>query len=81
MFRPVLVGVELVDEDGSVLAPVTDLVGLFVAVDVAVTDIDRPRHRPLPHCRANGSSFPLDVPRPSDVDRDQPADRDRIPDG
>ena len=37
MLRPVLVGVELVDEDGSVLAPVTDLVGLFVAATLRRT--------------------------------------------
>jgi hypothetical protein len=70
---PVAVGLDLVDEDGAVLAAVGEPVGLIVAVDVDPPDHARPLDRFLPDRGAHPLALPLDLAGATDVDRQQPA--------
>src|SRR5262249_23556762 len=60
---PITIGIDLIDEDGPVLAAVTLQISLAVAVDVQPADLTATAHRVLPHGRVHVLAFPLDVAR------------------
>ncbi|VTZ25791.1 hypothetical protein MPC1_260012 [Methylocella tundrae] len=64
---PVVIGVDLIDEDGSVLASVSGEVSLPVAVDVETTRHASPLNGPLPNGGVNSPSAPVDIARQTDV--------------
>ena len=68
---PVLIGLDLVDEHGPLLATVALRVALAVAVDVKTAHHLRPGHRLLPDPRVNGLALPRHVLGHPDVDRQQ----------
>ena len=72
---PVAVGVELVDEDGALLAAVPAEVALAVAVDVEPADPARAGDRILEDAGEDGLPLPGHVLRHADVDRQQGAGR------
>jgi hypothetical protein len=69
---PVAIGVDLVDEHGTVLAAVRHAVTLVVPVDVDVPHHPRPGDRLLPDRGTDGPALPGHLARPADVDRQQP---------
>src|SRR5262249_47825247 len=70
---PVAVGVELIDEDGALLAAVAGAVALSVAVDVQRGDVSRPGHGILVDTGEDRLSAPGHVLRHADIDRQQSA--------
>ncbi len=70
---PVSVGVELVDEDGTLLATVPRDVALPVTFDVELGHPARAGHWVLEDARKDGLSLPGHILRETDVDRHQPA--------
>src|ERR1700677_2339182 len=68
---PVLVGLNLVDEHGPLLAAVALRVALAVAVDVEAAHHPRPGDGRLPHTRVNGLAMPRHVLWHPDIDRQQ----------
>lgn len=68
---PVLVGRQLVHQDGAVRSAVPAEVTLAIAIDVEGPHQPRPVDRFLPHPRVNSPSTPLDVAREPDVDRNK----------
>ena len=66
---PVLVGTELVDEDGTVLPTVTAQVTLPVAVEVEARHPHRPVDRRLPHTRVDRAATPPHVLGHADINR------------
>src|SRR6516165_9583668 len=67
---PIAIGIDLIDENGSVFATVTLQVSLAVAVDVQPPDFAATADRVLPHGRVHALAFPLDVARQADVHRE-----------
>src|SRR5262249_27651982 len=72
---PVAVGVELVDEDGAVLAPVAGEIALAVGLDVELAHVSWANDGILVDAGKDGLPLPGHVPRQADVDRQQSADR------
>ena len=72
VLAPVLVGVELVHQDGPVRPAVAGKVALPVPVDVQRADHPSPWGSSLPHSRVNGPPAPLDIAGQPDVDGYQP---------
>ena len=70
-FLPIAIRIELVDEDGALLTPVPGHVALAVSIEVQPADAAAARHRVLPDPGVHGAPLPVDVPRESDVYRDQ----------
>lgn len=68
---PVLIGLNLVDEHGPLLAAVALRVALAVTVDIETADHPRPGNRLLPDTRMNGLAVPRHVLRHPDIDRKQ----------
>jgi hypothetical protein len=68
---PVVVGLELVDEDGALLAAVAGQVALPVAGQVEAADPAAAGKRVLPDTGVHGAAVPRDVARQTDVDRQQ----------
>src|SRR5262249_33832426 len=68
---PIAIGIDLIDENGPVLAAVTLQISLAVAVDVQLPDFAAPVDRVLPHGRVHALAFPFDVARQTDVHREQ----------
>ena len=66
---PVAVGVELVDEHGTLLATMPGEVALPVALDVELADPARAAHRILEDAREDRPALPGHVLRQADVDR------------
>src|SRR6266700_4933487 len=60
---PIAIGIDLVDENGPVLATVTLQISLAIAVDVQPPDLTATPDRVLPNGRAHGFSFPLNFAR------------------
>ena len=73
---PVAVGLDLVDEHGTVDAAVAVQVALPVAVDVEATDPPPTLDGVLPDARVDGPALPLDIARHADVHRQQPTSGD-----
>ena len=71
VLAPVLVGLDLVDEHGPLLATVALRVTLTVAVDVKTAHHLRPGNRLLPDARVNGLAMPRDVLGHPHIDRQQ----------
>src|SRR5262249_31992755 len=65
------IGIDLVDENGPMLPPVSLQISLAIAVDVQLPDLATTLDRVLPHGRAHGLAFPFDVARQTDVHREQ----------
>jgi hypothetical protein len=65
---PVAVGLDLVDEHGTVYAPVSLQIALAVAIDVQATHHPAPLDPLLPDARVDGPPLPLDVARQANVD-------------
>src|SRR3954453_11052908 len=63
--------IELVDEDGSLLTPVSGPVALTIPLEIQEADATSAIHRLLPDPGVHGSPFPLDVARKSNVHRYQ----------
>src|SRR5262249_22579739 len=60
---PITIGIDLIDENGPVLATVTMQISLAVAVDVQPPDLTATADRVLPHGRVHALAVPLDVAR------------------
>src|SRR5712691_2261373 len=68
LLRPVAIRFDLINENRTLLPPVSAEISLPVAFDVQPLDAATTLHRFLPDGRAHGSSAPLDVSRQADVD-------------
>ena len=68
---PVLVGLDLVDQHGALLAAMPVQVALAVPVDVEPADHLRPRYGVFPDAGVDGLAPPGDVARQADVHRQQ----------
>src|SRR5262249_14995447 len=68
---PKALRIDLVDENGSVLATVTLQIPLAIAVDVQPSYLTATPDRVLPHGRAHGLTFPFDFARQTNVHREQ----------
>jgi hypothetical protein len=64
---PIAIGIDLVDENGPVLATMTLQIALAIAVDVQPPDLTATADRVLPHGRAHGLAFPFDFARQTNV--------------
>ena len=64
---PVLIGLDLIHQDGSLLAAVAVQVALAVTVDVEPPDHLRAGYRVLPHPGADSSALPWHVARQPDI--------------
>ncbi len=73
LLLPVLVRLDLVDENGALLAAVAGQVALAVAVDVQPPDQPRTVGRPFPHRGAHGTALPAHIARQAHVHREQAA--------
>src|SRR5262249_35813947 len=74
---PVAVGVDLVDEDGALLAAVAGAIALTVALDVQRADVPRAGDGVFVDARDDRLPLPGHLLRHADVDRKQGADRPR----
>jgi hypothetical protein len=72
--RPVLVRGPVIDVDGAMLTTVADEIGLAVAVHIEARDATPAGHGRLEDRAAHRPAAPLDVPRQTDVDGDEPHD-------
>src|ERR1700745_485535 len=68
---PKAIGIDLIDENGPVLATVTLQISLATAVDVQPPDLTATADRVLPNGRVHGLAFPFDVARQTNVHREQ----------
>src|SRR6516164_3933723 len=68
---PITVGIDLIDENGPVLATVTLQISLAVALDVQLPHLTATADRVLPNGRAHGLPFPWDFAWQTDVHREQ----------
>jgi hypothetical protein len=66
---PMMIGVDLINEDGPVLATVPSQVPLPVAIDVELTYHVSALNRCLPNGGVDGLPSPRDVTRQAHVDR------------
>ena len=78
LLLPVAVGVDLVDEDGSLLAAVPGEITLAVALHVEPADTARASDGVLEDAREDGLALPRHVLRHADVDRHQRAHRSHL---
>jgi hypothetical protein len=70
---PVAIGVDLVDENGTVLAPVPGQIALAVALHIELAYAARAADGVLEHAREHGLLLPCDVLGHADVDRQKPS--------
>ena len=71
MAFPIAIGVDLIDEDGPVLAAVPRQISLAIAIDVEPPHRSPALNGRFPDGGVDGPSLPCDVPRQADVDRKQ----------
>ncbi len=69
LLLPMAIRLDLVDEDGALLAPVPGAVALPVSIQIQPADPTAATHRILPDPGVHGAPLPLDVARKSDVHR------------
>ena len=69
---PVAVGLDLIDEHGTLLSTVSGQVTLPVAIDVQTPHHPAAVNRVLPYPGVDDPALPLDVLRETDVDRQEP---------
>ena len=69
LLLPIAIRFDLVDENRALLTPVPAQVALTVSVEVQPADPAAATHRIFPDGRVHTATFPLDVPRKSDVHR------------
>src|SRR5215510_5389313 len=67
LLLPIRIGFDLVGEDGALLTPVPDQVALTVSVQIQPADPAAATHWIFPDGRVHTATFPLDIPRKSDV--------------
>jgi hypothetical protein len=63
-----MVGIDLIDEHGAMLAAMPGQVPLSVTVDIESTHHARAFNRRLPDGSVNGPALPRDVARPANID-------------
>jgi hypothetical protein len=61
------IGIDLIDENGPVLSTVALQIFLAIALDIQPRHLTATVHRALRHGGANGSPFPPDIARQTDV--------------
>ena len=69
LLLPVAIRFDLVDEGGSLLAPVAGKVALTVSIQIQPADPTAATHRIFPDTGVHSAPLPLDVARKSDVHR------------
>src|SRR5262249_45751997 len=69
LLLPIVIRVNLVNEDGALLTAVPGRVALAVSVQVQAPDATAAGHPILPNCGVHGAAVPFDVSGKSDVDR------------
>src|SRR5580700_10420896 len=75
---PVVVGIQLVDEDGALLSTVAGKVALRVAIDVELAHHPAFGHRQFPHRCSNSFAVPCHFAWYADIYREQPGHSYRL---
>ena len=69
LLLPMMIRLDLVDEDGTLLAPVAGQVALTISLQIQPSDSASARHRILPDPGVHRTTPPLDVAWKTDVHR------------